>query len=598
MIQQFLDTLDKALKLLQIKGDNDILVHNIEELFRTCPDLPSEHILKNSIKDDILISLFEDIKTGKDNNFYTSLIEEYPESLLELWDIPDINPEIIKNLRKSLNVTSLYELQGFFLFSPEKIAALPAMPLTTMESMYKYFKKKDEEIPQTFLNLEGRLYEEIVIDFFKEYLGDNWHIHSVGEVRRALPLIKRLEILITSPKMDFPPSYEFCEKLEDSFLNYIFTHQSSMKQLLRFQEGRRPPLERTQSVSKLQNTFIDFILPSSLPLRIWFCQYQTLALELVKKTSSDLHWKKLEPYIYQPDREQACLFPTTEKIEEEFYNSLKMSYIPPEVREGEEEIPLALKGELPEFIKISDIKGDLHIHTCWSDGKNTIEQMIAMAQCLGYEYIGISDHTRAVQIVPGLDVNLIKKQISQIKNLNKSFNGKFTILAGSEVDIMPDGSVYFPDAILKELDIAIASLHLESNCSPKTLYNRMVKVLDNPYIDAIAHPTGRILHVRESYKIDWKEIFKIILQKGKALEINCTSNRFDLPEEFIKLAVKMKIPLLLDTDSHSATGMKMMSLGVSHARRGWACEKDILNTRSLENLKLWVKNRRSKEGIL
>lgn len=592
---RFLDTLKKAVKLLQIKGNNDLLVSNIKDLLDKSKENPDN--TKKFIKNDILSSLFEDIKASKNNNFYTSLIEEYPESLLELWDMPTITPDIIHTLRTELNITSLFELQGFFLFSPEKIAALPAIPMSIFESMYKYFRKKDEEIPQTFLNIEGRFYEEIIIDFLKKQYGDNWQIHSIGEVRRCLPLIKKLEILISSQELAFPPSYEFCKNLIDSLLDYIFTYQAQINHILRFQEGRRPPLNRDKSISKIQSTLvdelvelIDLILPCSLPLRIWFCPYQDIGMELIKKTSAVSHWQKLKPYIHNHIFNVSLN--QTEQIEKEFYNSLNMSYIPSEIREGNEEIELALKGELPEFIKLSDIKGDLHMHTNWSDGKNSIEEMAYTAQRLGYQYIGISDHTKAVQIVPGLDIDRIKKQIDVIKKLNQKFNGQFTVLAGSEVDIMPDGSVYFPDEILKELDIAIASLHLESNCTPETLYKRMVKVLDNPYIDAIAHPTGRILHVRDSYKIDWEQIFKIVIQKGKALEINSTANRLDLPAEFIKTAVKMNIPLLLDTDSHSAFGMKIMHLGVSHARKGWACAKNILNTGSVADLKLWIKNRR------
>ena len=593
-LTQLFTTLQKTSRLLQIKGNNESLVESIEDVLNHMNSDSYNDKLENSTSNETILSLLNDIKSGKPNTFYNSLTEEYPESLLELLDIPNVTPRVVKILKNKLNINSFFELAGFYACSPDKLADMP-VSLTALESMHKYVQNKESAVPETFLNMEGRLFGALITRFLTEHLGNEWQIHLTGEVRRCVSLIKNLEIILSKPQIKFPLDNEFMKKLAEDIIDYTCNYKSVQWQMLSFQDARRPPLEKNKLSYTTDENSIDLILPSGIPLKIYFCEYENIPKELIKRTSSHDHWDKLKHSA------QKSIFPIssneTKKIEQEFYSNLKMSYIPPEIREGGIETELAIKKELPELIQVKNIKGDLHAHTNWSDGKVSIQEMAEAAQKLGYEYIAITDHTRAVQIVPGLDKDSIMKQIKEIRELNKKFNGTFTILAGSEVDIMPDGSLYFPDEILKELDIVIASLHLDTTSAPHLIYKRILKALENPYIDIMAHPTGRILHVRDYYKIDWEEILGIVLQKGKAMEINSNPSRLDMTSKHVKMAVKMGIPISIDTDSHNPNALKLMDLGVSHARKGWATAGNILNTLSLHDLKEWIKNRRIKNGI-
>lgn len=271
------------------------------------------------------------------------------------------------------------------------------------------------------------------------------------------------------------------------------------------------------------------------------------------------------------------------KTEEECYKKLGMCYIEPEIREEEGEIELAQKNKLPKLISYNDIKGDLQLHTNWSDGNNTILEMAQTAKKLGHSYLCITDHTGQLKIANALDEKRIRKQRKEIDKSNKQIKN-FTILQGTEVNIKGDGNLDMKNHVLKELDIVLAAIHSGFKNPKEKITKRLSKAMENEHVDIIAHPFGRLLNQRPAYEMD----FNKILEKAKAtktiLEINANSKRLDLNDVHVKAAVKAKIKLSIGTDAHDTDQLREYKLGIATARRGWASKKDIINTYSLKDM--------------
>jgi len=280
--------------------------------------------------------------------------------------------------------------------------------------------------------------------------------------------------------------------------------------------------------------------------------------------------------------------------EEGFYHELGLEWIPPEIREGRGEIEASLKRKLPNLVELTDIKGDLHLHSDFPIepshdlGASSPEVMVQEAARLGYEYLGFSEHNPSVskhtekQII---DILKRKKELfeqlnysSENKNEIRTQNLPIKILNGLEIDIKPDGSLAIPEEGFEFLDFAIASIHTNFEMSREKMTKRVLKALGHPKIKILGHPTGRLLEEREGYELDWEQIFDFCLQNKKILEINAWPNRLDLPDNLVKEAVKKGVKMVIDSDSHDVEQMKFLKYGVAVARRGWAERKDIINT--------------------
>jgi DNA polymerase (family 10) len=272
------------------------------------------------------------------------------------------------------------------------------------------------------------------------------------------------------------------------------------------------------------------------------------------------------------------------KTEEEVYKSLGLAYIEPELREDDGEIQAAKEGRLPKLVETKDIKGDLHCHTNWGGVKerDSLEEMCKKAIELGYEYIGISDHTEFLKIEHGLTCAQLLKQHEAIEKLNKKFGGKFTVLHGCETNILNDGSVDIPDETLKKLDYVIAGVHSSMKLPRKEMTERIVKAMKNPNIDIISHPTGRLVQQREEYEIDFDKILEVAKETGTILEINSSPFRLDLNGFNVRRAITKGVKLVINTDSHQKEQMDLMEFGVGQARKGWAEKKNIINTLSAQ----------------
>jgi len=277
------------------------------------------------------------------------------------------------------------------------------------------------------------------------------------------------------------------------------------------------------------------------------------------------------------------------KTEEEVYKKLGIDWIPPEIRNNTGEIEAALRQAqdklpgLPKLIDYDDMKGDLQIQTDWTDGVNSIEEMARAASELGHEYILITDHTKSLAMTGGSDEKRLIKQMSEIDKIQKNFPD-IKILKGAEVNIMPDGTLDIDDETLAKLDVVGAAVHSKFNMSEKDMTARIKRAMENPNVDIIFHPTGRLIQKREAYKVDMDELLKTAKKTKTVMEIDAFPDRLDIKDEYIRKAVGMGVKLSIDTDAHATAHLKFLRYGIAQARRGWAEKKDIINTHSWQEM--------------
>ncbi|MEK7790190.1 MAG: DNA polymerase/3'-5' exonuclease PolX, partial [Deltaproteobacteria bacterium] len=280
------------------------------------------------------------------------------------------------------------------------------------------------------------------------------------------------------------------------------------------------------------------------------------------------------------------------KNEEEIFKTLGLEFIEPELRENLGEIEAARHKKLPKnLVELRDLRGTFHNHTTESDGVATLEQMAAKAQKMGLEYLGISDHSKSAYYANGLKPDRVKKQFKEIDKLNEKINN-FRILKGSEVDILGDGSLDFPDSLLAEFDFVIASVHSKFNMSEKEMTKRVITALKNKYVTMIGHPTGRLIPTREPYPINLHELVIAAADYGKALELNANPHRFDIDWKICKYAKSKGVPVSINPDAHSTEGLEDLEYGIGIARKGWLTKENVLNTRSTAEVMKFLKSYR------
>ena len=310
-----------------------------------------------------------------------------------------------------------------------------------------------------------------------------------------------------------------------------------------------------------------------VPVELVVAPPDAFGTALVRATGSTAYVAALEPLPEAPD-------------EEALYRALRIPFCPPELRER------PFRGQPPKaLLELGDVRGDLHCHTTWSDGKDGVLEMARAARELGYEYLAICDHTRAVRVVPGLDADELRRQGEEIEAANDELR-PFRILRGIECDILPDGTLDLPDDVLAELDWVQLSLHAGQRAGRRELTKRVTEAMRHPTVTCLSHPTGRLINHRPPNALDVERVLEVALETGVAVEVNGLPDRLDLRDEHVRLACEARVPIVVSTDAHSARGLANMRLAVGTARRGGATRSDILNTRSLRQLRAWLRGRR------
>jgi DNA polymerase (family 10) len=278
------------------------------------------------------------------------------------------------------------------------------------------------------------------------------------------------------------------------------------------------------------------------------------------------------------------------RTEEEVYKEVDLPYIEPELRESGGEIEAAQKKHVPKLVTLEDIRGDLHVHTKETDGRNSLEEMVEAAREMGYQYVAITNHTKQVRVARGLDAKGMAKLINKIERLNDKIMG-IMILKSGEVDILEDGSLDLPDDILKEFDLTVCAVHSKFNLSREKQTERIIRAMDNPYFNILAHPSGRLINEREPYEVDVGGLMKAARERRCFMELNAHPDRLDLTDGDCKMAKEMGIKVVISTDAHSTSDLAFMRFGIGQARRGWLEADDVINTRTWGEMEKLLKRK-------
>ena len=503
----------------------------------------------------------EYIKTGKIKE-YEELRKEIPVNLEELMAVEGLGPKRIKILYEKLKIKDLDSLE--LAAKNHKIAPLFGFGEKTekniLEAIQFLRRSKGRFLLGDILPQVREIYQKL------KSLKEVERIDIVGSLRRMKETIGDVDFLVISEKP---------EKIMDFFVSLPgvvkIWGKGKTKSSVRMKDGFDMDLRVLPKIS----------YGAAL-------QYFTGSKEhniSLRKIAIEKGFKLNEYGLFKGKKMIAS------SDEKEIYEKLGLEYIPPEMREDQGEIELALEKKLPKIIDYKDIKGDLHCHIKWrgkfDGGENTLEEMAQAALELGYEYLGIASHTKFLKIEHGLDEKELEKRDEEIDKINLRFqkeNIKFRLLKGCEANILNDGSLDIEANTLSKLDFVIAGVHSNFKMSKEEMTERIIKAMRNPNVDIISHPTGRIIQKRDEYQIDFEKILKVARETGTILEINSYPERLDLSDKNIKMAKEAGVKMVINTDSHQKDQLRFIEYGIAQARRGWAEKKDIINTLSLEEM--------------
>lgn len=327
---------------------------------------------------------------------------------------------------------------------------------------------------------------------------------------------------------------------------------------------------------------IQFCIDQDFPVSIYLSSAATYESALFLTTATDAHLTALTEA--KPSGSETDFNATRTLTETEIYNRFGIPYIPPELRQDEISVIAAKDNALPNLVKFTDLRGDLHAHTDWSDGRHTLQDMVEAAKAEGLEYFAITDHSVSSTVANGLDQKRLLAQVAQVRELDAKTEG-ITILAGSEVDIRRSGNLDFPDEILAQLDVVVASVHSLFTLTEAEMTKRIIRAIENPFVNIIGHPTGRMLGYRPMYALNIEEVIKAAAENNTVLEINASPSRLDLDSQFARMAKNAGVLLTVNTDAHGIGQLPRRRFGLNVARRGWLTKAEVINTYTLEELR-------------
>ncbi|MCX8041041.1 MAG: DNA polymerase/3'-5' exonuclease PolX [Thermodesulfobacteriaceae bacterium] len=562
----------KVASLLEIKGENPYRIRAYQKAAQTIEALTKdiEELAKKGqieklpgIGKDLAGKIQEILKTGT-LSLYEELKKEIPPVLLTFLEIPSLGPKKVKVLYEKLGITSLEELEKACL--EHKVAKLPGFGWKTEENIIKGIKLFKEKLGRRPLGEVLPLAEEIIRVLKKEGVVEK--IAVAGSIRRRKETVKDIDLLITSSNPE-----EVMKKITELPLVEEVIALGETKTSVRLRTGIQMDVRVVESDS-WGAALAYFTGSKAHNIRV-----RELALERGLKIN--------EYGVFRGETKIAG------KTEEEVYASIGLPFIPPEIREDWGEIEAALQGKLPELVSYEDIKGDGHVHSKYSDGTASLEEILLKAEKMGLSWVAVCDHSQGLKVAGGVPIEELFKKKRQIEELNKR-SSKVKLIFGTEVDILSDGTLDYPDEVLKEIDLVIAAIHTGFQQDEKQITYRIISALKHPLVHALSHPTGRVIGEREPYALNLQEVLEVASQYGKALEINAYYKRLDLNDINTRAAKEQGIPLLIGTDAHFIDQMEYLPLGVAVARRAWCEKKDLLNTLTYEEFLNWLKKLRNR----
>jgi DNA polymerase (family 10) len=499
----------------------------------------------------------EVLKTG-DYSLRKKLLKKYPATILELLELQSLGPKKVAFLWSTFKVATVAEVAK--LAADGKLRDLPGFGEKSEENILK--------AADAFKRMSGRFLLNATEDAAQKlcaYIVEAGTaveaVTPAGSLRRGKETVGDLDLIVTMrPGQDK-------QRNIDAVAEHILKY-AGIQQTLAHGENK-----------------VSVVLASGLQVDVRLLEKDSFGAAMLYFTGSKEHNVKLRGRANDMGWTLNEYAMTTlkggravaGKTEEDIYAKLKLAYIEPELRENTGEIEAAENGKLPTLVRLEDIRGDLQMHTTASDGRNTIEEMGEAAKKLGYQYIALTDHSKAVTVANGMDEKRTLEQIKKIRAAQERVPG-IRLLAGIEVDILKSGKLDLDDEVLAQVDVVVASVHSYMNLDRVEMTERLLAAIENPYAQIIAHPTGRLLLRREAYEYDMEKILDAAKARGVAMECNAYPDRLDLKDVHLRMAKARGVKVVISTDSHTTSNLKFMKYGVTTARRGWIEKKDVINT--------------------
>jgi DNA polymerase (family 10) len=502
----------------------------------------------------------EYLRTGRIQS-HQDLLADTPQGLAELLQISGLGPKTVFMLHEKLDITNLDELEKAA--REHSIRRLPRMGVVRekniLKSIERYRKRSNRILYST---------AESIVDEILTYLGGIEgleHATAAGSYRRRKETVGDIDILATAARP---------EEIVAAFVKMPLVEEILAK----------GPTKASVIMNDTIQVDLRIVEHRSYGTVL---QYFTGSKEhnvSMRQLALDRGYSLSEYSLTRLANGQDLFFDQ----EEEVYQALGLQYIPPELREDRGEIEAALGGKLPRLVEAKDIRGDLHVHSIWSDGRASIIELAQAARSLGYEYIALSDHSPSVGIAGGIGREKMEEKIEAVAEANDSLEG-ITILMGAEVDIKADGSLDYPDDLLERMDVVVASVHMAQQQKERTITGRLISAIENQNVDIIGHPTGRIINQREPSDMDFHAVLEAAARAGTALEINAHPSRQDLNDVNARAAKEMGVQMSINSDAHDAGQLLAMKYGINVARRAWLEKKDLINAMDLKGLIQFLK---------
>ena len=572
--REIADTFDLIADLLEVKGENVFRIRayrnaslNLREMSEVLADVAKEGRLEelSGIGKDLASKIQELLATGR-LEYLDRLKKEIPEVLATLMTIPGLGPKKAKQLYDHFKVKSMDHLEK--LAKDGKLRALPGMGEKTESNILQGLKTVRRGLERKPLLVGLEIAGEIIDRL--EALPVVDRIVVAGSSRRGRETIRDIDLLVVSKK----PAAVMDQFVQLPFVDQVQAHGET-KSSIRTSQGLQVDL-RVVAPESFGAAWIYFTGSKAHNVKI-----RQLAQQ------KELLVNEYGVFRKKGNRRVAG------KSEEEVYKSLGLPWVPPELREDRGEVEAGLKNRLPSLAEIKSMRGDFHMHSDWTDGGYPIEEVARAAKAKGYEYMLLTDHSQSLRIAGGLSAEKLLKQRAIVDKLNRTLK-PFRVLLGTEMEILPDGSLDYDDSVLSQLDVVVAAVHSAFK-QPKTqMTERIISAIRNPYVNIIAHPTGRLLGAREPYEVDLDEVAKEAARTGTALEINAQAKRMDLSDAQAKRAKELGAQLVVSTDAHTLDHLETMVIGVGLARRAWLENQDLLNTRRADEVLKWVAQKRRK----
>jgi DNA polymerase (family 10) len=554
----------------ELKGENPFKVRAFESAARSVETYPSSvaQLAEDGGLQEIkgigksVAEVISEYLKNKRSFILEELKSSFPETISELFRVPGLGPKKIKALWEKLGCSTIGELE--YACKENRLVGLEGFGQRSQEKILHEIEFIKRHMDRHLFSEALKVGKEVI----EELAGDKACkvVSIAGSLRRGKSTFKDIDILVVSDK-----------DAEDQRLKQVLMRHADKDGVI-----SAGPTKVSIRRRGLQIDFrvVDEKCYASALLHFTGSKEHNTILRSRAKT---LGMKMNEYGLFRDEK------PLTVKNEEDIYRAIGLSYVPPELREGEDEVEASLEGRLPKLVEKQDLHGMIHVHSNYSDGSQSIQQLAEECKKQGYSYLCISDHSRSAYYANGLSIQALRSQIEEIKSLNEELS-PFRIFCGIESDILADGGLDYPDDVLAELDFVIGSVHSKLTMSLEEATSRLVTAIENPHITILGHPSGRLLLSRDGYPYDEEKVLDALMENGVVIEHNCNPHRLDPDWRFLKKAGERKILVSIDPDAHSIEGFNDMEFGLIMARKAWIERAGLLNCMNTEEIDEFFKS--------